>query len=69
MVKTGAHGVGLSLEYGLAMFDSRFIDETEIAISTGDCDLRPGDCDLNQNPAIAEGKANDVGSPARRRLQ
>ena len=39
MVKTGAHGVGLSLEYGPTMFDSRFIDETEIAISAGDCDL------------------------------
>ena len=39
MVKTGAHGVGPGLEYGPTMFDSRFIDETEIAISAGDCDL------------------------------
>ena len=39
MVKTGAHGVGLSLDSGPTMFDSRFIDETEIAISAGDCDL------------------------------
>ena len=39
MVKTGAHGVGLRLDSGLAMFDLRFIDETEIAISAGDCDL------------------------------
>ena len=39
MVKTGAHGVELSLEYGPMKFDSRFVDETEIAISAGDCDL------------------------------
>ena len=39
MVKTGAHGVGPGLGFSLAMFDSRFIDETEIAISAGDCDL------------------------------
>ena len=33
MVKTGAHGVGLSLGSGPTKFDLRFIDETEIAIS------------------------------------
>ena len=53
MVKTGAHGVGPGLDSGLAMFDLRFVDETEIAISAGDCDL-------NQNAPIGEVEANNV---------